>query len=68
MKKITASIIRLALSSLSFFFKNDLEITKDKNKELTKEISSKLTNFNFYKDNINDTHIEFNKNFSILFI
>lgn len=62
MKKIIASIIRLALSSLSFFFKNDLEITKDKNKELTKEISSKLTNFNFYKDNINDTHIEFNKN------
>ena len=44
------------------FFKNDLEITKDENKELTKEISSKLTNFNFYKDNINDTHIEFNKN------
>ena len=56
-----SDIFRKLLASLSFFYKNNLELAKKKDKIILNNIKKKLINISFEKKNLKKTHNIFNK-------
>ena len=56
-----SNIVRKLLSYLSFFYKNDLNSTKKKNRFILNQINNKLKKLSFNKKNLKQTHNKFNK-------